>query len=132
METVILTLLSVTALGALVLGVVSVIMNNKLTNRLNSIERWIEELNLQYQRGDEDIYKDIEEVSSKVDSRVDKLNSNIQRELEDLYRNLEDRQRATEGNIRDYLASWRNSDEFNILLNKIKKKEFDSDLSKSY
>jgi len=132
METVILTLLSVTALGALVLGVVSVIMNNKLTNRLNSIERWIEELNLQYQRGDEDIYKDIEEVSSKVDSRVDKLDSNIQRQLEDLYRNLEDRQRATEGNIRDYLTSWRNSDEFTIMLNKIKKKEFDSGLSKSY
>lgn len=132
METVILTLLSVTALGALILGVVSVIMNNKLTNRLNSIERWIEELNLQYQRGDEDIYKDIEEVSSKVDSRVDKLNDNIQRQFEEVYRNLDDRQRSTEGSIRDYLASWRNSDEFTIMLNKIKKKEFDSDLSKSY
>lgn len=132
METVILTLLSVTALGALVLGVVSVIMNNKLTNRLSSIERWIEELNLQYQRGDEDIFRSIEEVSSKVDSRVDKLDSNIQRQFEEVYRNLDDRQRSTEGNIRDYLASWRNSDEFTIMLNKIKKKEFDSDLSKSY
>lgn len=132
METVILTLLFVTALGALVLGVVSVIMNNKLTNRLSSIERWIEELNLQYQRGDEDIFRSIEEVSSKVDSRVDKLDSNIQRQFEEVYRNLDDRQRSTEGNIRDYLASWRNSDEFTIMLNKIKKKEFDSDLSKSY
>ena len=56
MEIVILTLLSVAALGAITLGVVSVVMNNKLNTRLNNIERWIETLNLEYQRGDKGIY----------------------------------------------------------------------------
>jgi len=132
METVILTLLSVAALGAVTLGVVSVVMNNKLSTRLNNIERWIEALNLEYQRGDEGIYKAIDDVSRKLDSRTDKLQDNFSKEIQEVYRILDERQKNTEGNIRDYLTSWQNSDEFAIMLNKIKKKEFDSDLSKSY
>ena len=132
METVILTLLSVTALGAVTLGVVSVVMNNKLNTRLNNIERWIEALNLEYQRGDEGIYQAIDDVSRKLDSRTDKLQDNFSKEISEVYRILDERQKSTVEDIRGYLNSWQNSDEFAIMLNKIKKKEFDSDLSKSY
>ena len=132
MEIVILTLLSVAALGAITLGVVSVVMNNKLNTRLNNIERWIETLNLEYQRGDEGIYQAIDDVSRKVDSRTDKLQDNISKEINEVYRILDERQKSTVEDIRGYLNSWQNSDEFAIMLNKIKKKEFDSDLGLSY
>ena len=132
METVILTLLSVAALGAVTLGVVSVVMNNKLNTRLNNIERWIESLNVEYQRGDEGIYKAIDEVNRKVDSRTDKLQDNFSKEISEVYRILDERQKSTVEDIRGYLNSWQNSEEFAIMLNTIKKKEFDSDLSKSY
>lgn len=132
METVILTLLSVAALGAVTLGVVSVVMNNKLSTRLNNIERWIEALNLEYQRGDEGIYKAIDDVSRKLDSRTDKLQDNFSKEIQEVYRILDERQKNTEGNIRNYLNSWQNSEEFAMMLNTIKKKEFDSDLGLSY
>ena len=139
METVILTLLSVTALGAVTLGVVSVVMNNKLNTRLNNIERWIEALNLEYQRGDEGIYQAIDDVSRKLDSRTDKLQDNfskeiseVYREISEVYRILDECQKSTVEDIRGYLNSWQNSEEFAMMLNKIKNKEFDSDLSKSY
>jgi len=132
METVILTLLSVAALGAVTLGVVSVVMNNKLNTRLNNIERWIESLNIEYQRGDEGIYKAIDEVSRKVDSRTDKLQDNFSKEISEVYRILDERQKSTVEDIRGYLNSWQNSEEFAMMLNKTKNKEFDSDLSKSY
>lgn len=132
METVILTLLSVAALGAVTLGVVSVVMNNKLNTRLNNIERWIESLNVEYQRGDEGIYKAIDEVNRKVDSRTDKLQDNFSKEISEVYRILDERQKSTVEDIRGYLNSWQNSEEFAMVLNKIKNKEFDSDLSKSY
>ena len=132
METVILTLLSVAALGAVTLGVVSVVMNNKLNTRLNNIERWIESLNVEYQRGDEGIYKAIDEVNRKVDSRTDKLQDNFSKEISEVYRILDERQKSTVEDIRGYLNSWQNSEEFAMMLNKIKNKEFDSDLSKSY
>ena len=132
METVILTLLSVAALGAITLGVVSVVMNNKLNTRLNNIERWIESLNVEYQRGDEGIYKAIDEVNRKVDSRTDKLQDNFSKEISEVYRILDERQKSTVEDIRGYLNSWQNSEEFAMMLNKIKNKEFDSDLSKSY
>jgi len=132
METVILTLLSVAALGAVTLGVVSVVMNNKLNTRLNNIERWIEELNREYQRGDEGIYQAIDEVNRKVDSRTDKLQDNFSKEISEVYRILDEHQKSTVEDIRGYLNSWQNSEEFAMMLNKIKNKEFDSDLSKSY
>jgi len=132
METVILTLLSVAALGAVTLGVVSVVMNNKLNTRLNNIERWIESLNVEYQRGDEGIYKAIDEVNRKVDSRTDKLQDNFSKEISEVYRILDEHQKSTVEDIRGYLNSWQNSEEFAMMLNKIKNKEFDSDLSKSY
>ena len=132
METVILTLLSVAALGAVTLGVVSVVMNNKLNTRLNNIERWIESLNIEYQRGDEGIYKAIDEVNRKVDSRTDKLQDNFSKEISEVYRILDERQKSTVEDIRGYLNSWQNSEEFAMMLNKIKKKEFDSDLGLSY
>lgn len=132
METVILTLLSVAALGAVTLGVVSVVMNNKLNTRLNNIERWIEQLNIEYQRGDEGIYQAIDDVSRKVDSRTDKLQDNFSKEISEVYRILDERQKTTVEDIRGYLNSWQNSEEFAMMLNTIKKKEFDSDLSKSY
>ena len=132
METVILTLLSVAALGAVTLGVVSVVMNNKLNTRLNNIERWIESLNIEYQRGDEGIYQAIDEVSRKVDSRTDKLQDNFSKEISEVYRILDERQKSTVEDIRGYLNSWQNSEEFAMMLNTIKKKEFDSNLGLSY
>ena len=75
---------------------------------------------------------EMNKLYSYVDSRHDKLQSSFEKETENIYRTMEERQKGTEGNIRDYLTSWQNSDEFAIMLNKIKKKEFDSDLSKSY
>jgi len=132
MEIVILTLLSVAALGAITLGVVSVVMNNKLNTRLNNIERWIETLNLEYQRGDKGIYQAIDDVSRKVDSRTDKLQDNFSKEISEVYRILDERQKSTVEDIRGYLNSWQNSEEFAMMLNTIKKKEFDSDLGLSY
>jgi len=67
-----------------------------------------------------------------VDSKTDKLQSKVDTEFGNVYRSIDERQKTTEGSIRDYLTSWRNSDEFALMLNTIKKKEFDSDLSKSY
>ena len=75
---------------------------------------------------------EMNKLYSYVDSRHDKLQASFEKETENIYRTIEERQKGTEGNIRDYLTSWQNSDEFAIMLNKIKKKEFDSDLSKSY
>ena len=75
---------------------------------------------------------EMNKLYSYVDSRHDKLQASFEKETENIYRTMEERQKGTEGNIRDYLTSWQNSDEFAIMLNKIKKKEFDSDLSKSY
>jgi len=132
METVILTLLSVAALGAVTLGVVSVVMNNKLNTRLNNIERWIESLNIEYQRGDEGIYQAIDEINRKVDSRTDKLQDNFSKEINEVYRILDERQKSTVEDIRGYLNSWQNSEEFAMMLNTIKKKEFDSNLGLSY
>ena len=132
METVILTLLSVAALGAVTLGVVSVVMNNKLNTRLNNIERWIESLNIEYQRGDEGIYQAIDEINRKVDSRTDKIQDNFSKEINEVYRILDERQKSTVEDIRGYLNSWQNSEEFAMMLNTIKKKEFDSNLGLSY
>lgn len=132
METVILTLLSVTALGATILGVVSVIMNNKLSKRFSEIEKQFTHLNIEYQRGDEGIYQAIDEVSRKIDSRTDKLQDNLLRDIDRVYQVLEERQKDTVEDIRKYLSSWQNSQEFAMMLNTIKKKEIDIDLSKSY
>ena len=78
------------------------------------------------------LHDEMNKLYSYVDSRHDKLQDRFEREVENLVRMVDERQKNTEGNIRDYLTSWQNSDEFAIMLNKIKKKEFDSDLSKSY
>ena len=78
------------------------------------------------------LYDEMNKLYKYVDSRHDKLQDNFQREIENVVRMIDERQKNTEGNIRDYLTSWQNSDEFAIMLNKIKKKEFDSDLGLSY
>jgi len=78
------------------------------------------------------LYDEMNKLYRYVDSRHDKLQDNFQREIENVVRMIDERQKNTEGNIRDYLTSWQNSDEFAIMLNKIKKKEFDSDLGLSY
>ena len=75
---------------------------------------------------------EMNKLYSYVDSRHDKLQASSEKEVENIYRIIDERQRNTEGNIRDYLTSWQNSEEFALMLNTIKKKEFDSDLSKSY
>ena len=67
-----------------------------------------------------------------VDSRHDKLQASFEKETENIYRIIDERQKGTVEDVRSYLNSWQNSEEFAMILNKIKKKEFDSDLGLSY
>lgn len=75
---------------------------------------------------------EMNKLYSYVDSRHDKLQSSSEKEVENIYRIIDERQKGTVEDIRSYINSWQTSDEFAIIMNKIKKREFDSDLSKSY
>lgn len=75
---------------------------------------------------------EMNKLYSYVDSRHDKLQASSEKEVENIYRIIDERQKGTVEDIRSYINSWQTSDEFAIIMNKIKKREFDSDLSKSY
>jgi len=75
---------------------------------------------------------EMNKLYSYVDSRHDKLQDNFQRDINSVIKMVEDKSKSTEGNIREYLNNWQSSEEFAMILNSIKKKEFDSNLSKSY
>lgn len=75
---------------------------------------------------------EMNKLYSYVDSRHDKLQDNFQQDINSVIKMVEDKSKSTEGNIREYLNNWQSSEEFAMILNSIKKKEFDSNLSKSY
>ena len=75
---------------------------------------------------------EMNKLYSYVDSRHDKLQASFEKETENIYRIIDERQKGTVEDVRSYLNSWQNSEEFAMMLNKIKKKEFDSDLGISY
>ncbi len=75
---------------------------------------------------------EVKKIYSYVDSRHDKLQDNFQRDIDSIIKMVDDKSKNTEGNIREYLNNWQSSEEFAMILNSIKKKEFDSNLSKSY
>jgi|TARA_R100000479_G_scaffold13543_1_gene5342 uncharacterized protein Yka (UPF0111/DUF47 family) len=127
--TVIAALFGFIGLGALILGVVNYISLNKQK----------QELQLQFQQLDFDKFKDIDEVfknikdlNSKIDSRIDKLNHKFETEFNYLSREIVDSKKNTENDIRSMLTNWQSSDEFKMVLNSIKKKEMDSDKGITY
>ena len=75
---------------------------------------------------------EMNKLYSYVDSRHDKLQASSEREVENIYRIIDERQKGTVEDVRSYLNSWQTSEEFAMMLNKIKRKEFDSDLGLSY
>lgn len=75
---------------------------------------------------------EMNKIYGYVDSRHDKLQDNFQRDIDSIIKMVEEKNKSTEGNIREYLNNWQSSEEFAMILNSIKKKEFDSNLSKSY
>ena len=127
--TVIAALFGFIGLGALILGVVNYISLNKQK----------QELQLQFQQLDFDKFKDIDEVfknikdlNSKIDSRIDKLNHKFETEFNYLSREIVDSKKNTENDIRSMLTNWQSSDEFKMVLNSIKKKEMNSDKGITY
>ncbi len=75
---------------------------------------------------------EMNKLYSYVDSRNDKLYDSFQQDINSVIKMVEEKSKSTEGNIREYLNNWQSSEEFAMILNSIKKKEFDSNLSKSY
>ena len=127
--TVIAALFGFIGLGALILGVVNYISLNKQK----------QELQLQFQQLDfdkfkdiDDVFKNIKDLNSKIDSRIDKLNHKFETEFNYLSREIVDSKKNTENDIRSMLTNWQSSDEFKMVLNSIKKKEMDSDKGITY
>jgi hypothetical protein len=96
-----------------------------LTNQDRETIDCIVDLNNNHQDETDKIY-------SYIDSRHDKLQGSFQRDVDGIIKMIDDKNKSTEGNIREYLNNWQSSEEFIMILNSIKKKEFDSNLSKSY
>ena len=127
--TVIIALFGFIGLGALILGVVNYISLNKQK----------QELQLQFQQLDfdkfkdiDDVFKNIKDLNSKIDSRIDKLNHKFETEVNYLSREIVDTKKHTEDDIKSMLNNWQNSEEFRMMLNSIKKKEMDSDRGITY
>jgi len=98
-----------------------------------------QELQLQFQQLDfdkfkdiDDVFKNIKDLNSKIDSRIDKLNHKFETEFNYLSREIVDSKKNTENDIRSMLTNWQSSDEFKMVLNSIKKKEMDSDKGITY
>jgi hypothetical protein len=127
--TVIAALFGFIGLGALILGVVNYISLNKQK----------QELLLQFQQLDfdkfrdiDDVFKNIKDLNSKIDSRIDKLNHKFETEFNYLSREIVDTKKNTEDDIKSMLNNWKNSEEFRMMLNSIKKKEMDSNAGMTY
>jgi len=66
-----------------------VVESNKKVSELESLERFIENLERLQENTNNDIYKELQKVDSKIDSRIDKLNDVILRELDETNRKVE-------------------------------------------
>ena len=121
--TVILALFGFTGLGALILGVVNFVSLNKQNQKL---QLQFQQLDFDKFKDIDDIFKNVKDLNSKIDSRIDKLNHKFETEFNYLSREIVDNKKSTENDIKSMLQNWQNSEEFRMMLNSIKKKEVDS------
>jgi uncharacterized protein HemX len=121
--TVILALFGFTGLGALILGVVNFVSLNKQKQKL---QLQFQQLDFDKFKDIDDIFKNVKDLNSKIDSRIDKLNHKFETEFNYLSREIVDNKKSTENDIKSMLQNWQNSEEFRMMLNSIKKKEVDS------
>jgi len=66
-----------------------VLKSNKKVNELSYLEREISEVHRSRNEENGNIYRELDKVNGKIDSRVDKLYDNISRELEETNRKVE-------------------------------------------
>ncbi len=71
--TVILALFGFLGLGALILGVVNFVILNKNQRKIQNLQLQHQQLDFSKFKDIEDVYKDIKDLNSKIDSRIDKL-----------------------------------------------------------
>jgi uncharacterized protein Yka (UPF0111/DUF47 family) len=124
--TVILALFGFSGLGALILGVVNFVILNKNQRKIQNLQLQHQQLDFSKFKDIEDVYKDIKDLNSKIDSRIDKLNHKFEREFNYLSREIVDTKKNTEDDVKSMLNNWQNSEEFRMMLNSIRKKEKDS------
>jgi uncharacterized protein Yka (UPF0111/DUF47 family) len=127
--TVIIALFGFIGLGALILGVVNYISLNKQKQEL---QLQFQQLDFDKFRDIDDVFKNIKDLNSKIDSRIDKLNHKFETEFNYLSREIVDTKKNTEDDIKSMLNNWKNSEEFRMMLNSIKKKEMDSNAGMTY
>jgi uncharacterized protein HemX len=127
--TVIIALFGFIGLGALILGVVNYISLNKQKQEL---QLQFQQLDFDKFRDIDDVFKNIKDLNSKIDSRIDKLNHKFETEFNYLSREIVDTKKHTEDDIKSMLNNWQNSEEFRMMLNSIKKKEMDSNAGMTY
>ena len=127
--TVIAALFGFIGLGALILGVVNYISLNKQKQEL---QLQFQQLDFDKFRDIDDVFKNIKDLNSKIDSRIDKLNHKFEVEFNYLSKEIVDSKKHTKDDVRSMLSNWQSSDEFKMVLNSIKKKEMDSDRGITY
>ena len=127
--TVIIALFGFIGLGALILGVVNYISLNKQKQEL---QLQFQQLDFDKFRDIDDVFKNIKDLNSKIDSRIDKLNHKFEVEFNYLSKEIVDSKKHTKDDVRSRLSNWQSSDEFKMVLNSIKKKEMDSDRGITY
>lgn len=66
-----------------------VLKSNKKVNELSKLERAVDDYYTSSINNDEAIYREIDKVNSKIDSRFDKLNDITSKELEEVNRKVE-------------------------------------------
>ena len=127
--TVIIALFGFIGLGALILGVVNYISLNKQKQEL---QLQFQQLDFDKFRDIDDVFKNIKDLNSKIDSRIDKLNHKFEVEFNYLSKEIVDSKKHTKDDVRSMLSNWQSSDEFKMVFNSIKKKEMDSDRGITY
>ena len=127
--TVIIALFGFIGLCALILGVVNYISLNKQKQEL---QLQFQQLDFDKFRDIDDVFKNIKDLNSKIDSRIDKLNHKFEVEFNYLSKEIVDSKKHTKDDVRSMLSNWQSSDEFKMVLNSIKKKEMDSDRGITY
>ena len=127
--TVIIALFGFIGLGALILGVVNYISLNKQKQEL---QLQFQQLDFDKFRDIDDVFKNIKDLNSKIDSRIDKLNHKFEVEFNYLSKEIVDSKKHTKDDVRSRLSNWQSSDEVKMVLNSIKKKEMDSDRGITY
>lgn len=66
-----------------------VLKSNRKVNELSHLERNIEDIHRTRDEQNGNIYRELDKVNSKIDSRIDKMYDNMSRELEETNRKVE-------------------------------------------